>query len=62
LAPNGSGQSLELSLSWPIGVAPENIGDDTHALAWFEAERRVLLAITALAADNGFDDHASRLP
>jgi len=43
------------------GAVPEAIGDDKHALAWLEAEHRVLLAVMALAVGSGFHD-AWRLP
>jgi len=38
---------------WPIAVL---------ALAWFQAEHRVLLAVIARAAEAGFDMHACQLP
>jgi tetratricopeptide (TPR) repeat protein len=31
-------------------------------MAWFEAERQVLLAVSTLAADSGFDVHAWQIP
>ena len=43
-------------------VAPEAPGTKAAALAWLEAEFQVLLKITDLAARDGFDDHAWRLP
>lgn len=44
------------------GVVPEVIADREQAMAWFEAEHRVLLAATAQAASTGFDAHAWQLP
>jgi tetratricopeptide (TPR) repeat protein/transcriptional regulator with XRE-family HTH domain len=44
------------------GVTAEILADHRHALAWFEAEHRVLLAATALAAESGSDSHAWQLP
>jgi DNA-binding SARP family transcriptional activator len=44
------------------GVSQEDITDDTQAMAWFEAEHRVLLAVIALAARASFDTHACQLP
>lgn len=44
------------------GVTPESIGDHGHALAWFTAERAVLVAVTGQAtADDEFEAHAWRL-
>ncbi|WP_020524700.1 ATP-binding protein [Catelliglobosispora koreensis] len=43
------------------GVATEEITDSSHALAWFIAEYRVLLAAVAHAQRAGFDGHAWRL-
>jgi tetratricopeptide (TPR) repeat protein len=36
--------------------------DYAHAMAWFQAEHRVLLAAVGLAADTGNDSHAWQLP
>jgi tetratricopeptide (TPR) repeat protein len=44
------------------GVAPERFTGNRDALAWFDAEYRVLLAATSLAAGSGFDSHAWQLP
>jgi DNA-binding SARP family transcriptional activator/tetratricopeptide (TPR) repeat protein len=44
------------------GTEPELITDGTKALAWFETEHRVLLAVISQAAEAGFDAHAWRLP
>jgi DNA-binding SARP family transcriptional activator len=44
------------------GAAPEQPADRQQALAWFEAEYRVLLAAVSLAAGSGFDGHAWQLP
>jgi DNA-binding SARP family transcriptional activator/tetratricopeptide (TPR) repeat protein len=40
------------------GVTPEHIADTGQALAWFEAEDRVLLGAVTRALDAGFDTHA----
>jgi tetratricopeptide (TPR) repeat protein len=44
------------------GVVPEYLADHCQALAWYEAEHAVLLAVIALAAEAGFDTHAWQLP
>jgi tetratricopeptide (TPR) repeat protein/DNA-binding XRE family transcriptional regulator len=44
------------------GVTPEQPADHQQALAWFEAERHVLLAAGARAASAGFDVHAWQIP
>jgi DNA-binding SARP family transcriptional activator len=44
------------------GVAPEELADRAQALAWLEAERRVLLAAVTQAARARFDVHAWQLP
>jgi tetratricopeptide (TPR) repeat protein/transcriptional regulator with XRE-family HTH domain len=44
------------------GVAPGRPADKLQAMAWFEAEHRVLLAAVSLAAGSGFDAHAWQLP
>ena len=47
----------------PLGlVTPEALATKAAALAWLDAELQVLLKITDLAARDGFDDHAWRLP
>jgi DNA-binding SARP family transcriptional activator/tetratricopeptide (TPR) repeat protein len=43
------------------GAEPERISDTGQALAWFEAERRVLMAATGGALEAGFDTHAWQL-
>jgi DNA-binding SARP family transcriptional activator len=43
------------------GAEPEPIGAAGPALAWFEAEDRVLMAATAQAHQAGFDTHAWQL-
>jgi NB-ARC domain len=51
------------AVSSPLpGTAPEQLTDDQHALAWFDSERQVLLAVTALAAKARFDVHAWQMP
>jgi DNA-binding SARP family transcriptional activator/tetratricopeptide (TPR) repeat protein len=44
------------------GVTAERLATARQALAWFEAERLVLLAASMRAADTGFDIHAWQLP
>jgi tetratricopeptide (TPR) repeat protein/transcriptional regulator with XRE-family HTH domain len=44
------------------GAAPGRPGDYPQAMAWFEAEHRVLLAAVTLAAGSGFDASAWQLP
>ena len=44
------------------GTLPEHLASDRHALAWFDSERQVLLAATALAATARFDTHAWQIP
>jgi DNA-binding SARP family transcriptional activator len=44
------------------GVTPEHLTDHQQALAWFEAEHRVLLSAVSLAAETGFDTCAWQLP
>ena len=39
------------------GTEPERIGEPAQALAWFQAERPVLLAAAGLALEAGFDIH-----
>ena len=39
------------------GAEPEHIGDAGQALAWFEAEHRVLMAAAERALEAGFDTH-----
>ncbi len=39
------------------GAEPEHIGEPRQALAWFQAERPVLLAAAGLALEAGFDIH-----
>ena len=51
---------VSLAPSGP-GAAPELIADARHALAWFEAERPVLMAAAERALEAGFDTHAWQL-
>jgi len=44
------------------GVTPESLAGHQQAMAWFEAEHRVLLAAAALAGSAGFDVHAWQIP
>jgi len=44
------------------GVMLADLTSHGQALAWFDAERRVLLAAISLAAASGFDTHAWQLP
>jgi DNA-binding SARP family transcriptional activator len=43
-------------------LAPESFADARQAWEWLQAERQVLVAACAAAADGGFDDLAWRLP
>jgi hypothetical protein len=43
-------------------VVPEALAGQEEALAWFDAEHRVLLAVVAVARDAGFARHAWLLP
>lgn len=58
---NPARPQLPLEPPWP-GVSPEPLGGVGDALAWFEAERRVLIAAITQAADAGLDAHAWQLP
>ena len=40
------------------GVTVEPVSDRAHAMAWFTAERQVLVSAVRQAADRGFDTHA----
>lgn len=42
-------------------MSQERIADGHQALAWFDAEHTVLLAVIARAARDGFDDYARRI-
>jgi DNA-binding SARP family transcriptional activator/tetratricopeptide (TPR) repeat protein len=54
---------LRVAISPPRpGVTPEGLASISHALAWFDAERQVLLAAVAQASDLGFDAYAWQLP
>ncbi len=44
------------------GCTPEALGSSEQALAWFEAERHVLLTLTAHAAATGLDRYAWQIP
>jgi tetratricopeptide (TPR) repeat protein/transcriptional regulator with XRE-family HTH domain len=44
------------------GVVLEDPANHQLAMAWFDAEHRVLLVAVVLAADAGFDSHAWQLP
>jgi tetratricopeptide (TPR) repeat protein len=44
------------------GVTPEYLEGYQQALAWFEAERQVLVAVITLASGTGFDTHAWQIP
>jgi DNA-binding SARP family transcriptional activator/tetratricopeptide (TPR) repeat protein len=54
-------EPVALALPRP-GVAAGRPGDRGQALAWFEAEHKVLLTAVSLAARSGFDSHAWQLP
>jgi DNA-binding SARP family transcriptional activator len=44
------------------GTTPEPLGDGSQALAWFQAERRVLMAAISRAQEAGFLVHAWQIP
>jgi len=44
------------------GVVPVDMADQAQAIAWFDAEAPVLLALIGYAAANGFDEHAWMIP
>jgi tetratricopeptide (TPR) repeat protein len=44
------------------GAAPEPISGAAHALSWFGAERRVLMAAAGRALEAGFDTQAWQIP
>lgn len=52
---------LQLSAPQP-GVLPADVTDKDQAMAWFDAEVRVLLALIAFADANGYDSHAWQIP
>ena len=58
---NPSREPVTLAPARP-GVAPEHLVGHQQAMAWFEAEHRVLLSAAALAAESGFDTCAWQLP
>ena len=43
------------------GTEPEHLGEARQALAWFSAERRIVLALITQAAEAGFDVYAWQL-
>ncbi len=54
---------------WPIairppqpGVTPEPLANRDEATDWYQAERRVLIAVTGWAAEAGFDVHGWQIP
>jgi DNA-binding SARP family transcriptional activator/Tfp pilus assembly protein PilF len=53
--------SLDLPPSVP-GVVPEGFAGQEQALAWYEAERAVLVTAISWAAEEGFDCHAWQIP
>jgi DNA-binding SARP family transcriptional activator/tetratricopeptide (TPR) repeat protein len=53
--------SLQLASPQP-GVLPADVADKEQAMAWFDAEAPVLLALIAYADANGFDTHAWQIP
>jgi DNA-binding SARP family transcriptional activator len=44
-----------------LGAEAQHISDAEQAMAWFDAEHRVLMAATGLALEAGFDTHAWQL-
>ena len=53
--------ALQLAGPQP-GVAPADVTDKDQAMAWFDAEVPVLLALIAYADASGFDTHAWQIP
>jgi DNA-binding SARP family transcriptional activator len=52
-----------ITLAPPLGrTTPEGLDTQAEAMDWFDAERQVLLAVTTLAAEAGFDTHAWQIP
>jgi tetratricopeptide (TPR) repeat protein len=52
-----------LTLAGPQpGVLPADMADKDQAMAWFDAEVPVLLALIGYAEANGFDTHAWQIP
>jgi tetratricopeptide (TPR) repeat protein/DNA-binding XRE family transcriptional regulator len=52
-----------IALAPPLpGTMPEEVANDQHALAWFDAERPALLTLTALAVEARFHTHAWQIP
>ena len=45
-----------------VASVPEQLSGHEQAMNWFQAEHRVLVAVTALAASSRFDTHAWQLP
>jgi DNA-binding SARP family transcriptional activator/tetratricopeptide (TPR) repeat protein len=52
---------LRLAAPQP-GVLPGDVADKEQAMAWFDAENSVLVALIRYAYANGFDTHAWQLP
>ena len=52
---------LRLAAPQP-GVLPAEMADKDQAMAWFDAEAPVLLALIEYAGANGFDTHAWQIP
>jgi DNA-binding SARP family transcriptional activator len=53
----------EMTVAPPLpGVRPEDVTGYQQAMAWLEAEHRVLLAVLRQAADVGLDTYAWQLP
>jgi DNA-binding SARP family transcriptional activator len=55
------GSTLPLDPPAP-GVLPADVVDKNQALAWFQAEAPVLLALIDYAAGHGFDEYAWKMP
>ena len=53
--------ALQLASPQP-GVLPAEVADKDQAMAWFDAEVPVLLALIAFADASGFDAHAWQIP
>ncbi len=56
------GSVADLAADLAPGTAPERLPERGQALAWCQAERRVLMAAVAAAGGGGFDTHAWQIP
>jgi DNA-binding SARP family transcriptional activator/tetratricopeptide (TPR) repeat protein len=61
LITNPTRMAIKLEAPRP-GITLEQFSDSSQAMAWFEAERPALLAVTAAALEAGFDRYAWQIP